>query len=213
MRAGIGVIASAHVDSAPAGYVLVNDDCDNFTDAPWTVNGSVTVTASGQTGNGFNFPSGGTNFLTYNLATIDQRDTLTLGLHIRLATLSGSADVLRFYSDAGVTQHVVLRTGTNGSFTVLRGGSSQLGSGAPAGTIAINTWYFIEFQAVLHDTTGSVAVRVNGTPIAGVGGTNIDTKNAGTKAVFDQVRINSYGSSGNWQIDNVYIRNDTTFGP
>ena len=36
---------------------------------------------------------------------------------------------------------------------------------------------------------------------------------AGTKNVFDQFRFASAGSISTWFIDDVYIRNDATWGP
>lgn len=189
--------------------LLVNDPCDNFTAAPWTVAGTVAVTASGHTGNGFSFASGSANFASYNLAPGDQTDTMTVGCWLKLGTLNATQDVLDFRSDAGVTNHCALRVGTNGIINVQRIGGAVIGTSSPVGVIAINTWYFVEAQVKLHDTLGTATVRVNGVAVAGGSG---DTKNSGTKTVFDQFRLASTGAITTWFVDDVYVRNDATFG-
>ena len=76
-----------------------------------------------------------------------------------------------------------------GSFSRVRrgnAGGTVLGTTA-TGLIAINTWYYIELQVVLSDTVGVVNLTIDGTSRLAL--TSQDTKNAGTKTVFDTMSL------------------------
>jgi hypothetical protein len=97
------------------------------------------------------------------------------------------------------------------SLTVTTGGAIEVRRGNFAGTvigtsttgvITAATWKYVEVQAKLHDTTGTVIVRVDGTERINL--PTVDTKNAGTKTVFDAVIIAS--SSGVTSLfDDLYV--------
>ena len=91
--------------------------------------------------------------------------------------------------------------GANGqlSFTM---GAAAIASSA-TGVIVLNTWHYVEVQVKLHDTTGSATVRVDGTSVITI--PTVDTKNGGTKTVYDTVRL-SAGAAGNTnQYDDLYL--------
>jgi len=137
----------------------------------------------------------------YNLAAGAQSDTIIVGFAYRPNPLATTAIVVGLWSDSGATQHTSLATNANGSVSVIRGASSVLATSA-AGVIVANTWQYIELQFKLADTGGTAVVRVGGTPV--INATGLDTRNAGTKAVYDQVRI--VGNPGeNRQFDDLYI--------
>ena len=111
-------------------------------------------------------------------------------------------------SDNGVTKHV--------SFELASGNTLRVVRGAPNGTLLgsyvfpspkYTDWYYFEAKVVLHDTTGSVEVRVNGEVVINL--TNIDTKNGGTKAVFDGFGIGPAQTQNNVHtiIDDLYVCN------
>ena len=185
--------------------LLLNDPCDSL--AAWTVIGTVTVVAGSHTGNGFQFVAGSGNEIRYSIPAPDQTDTMTVGFNYRPATAFGTAwQLIEFFSDSAATLHgFAIPTATVFSY---RRASFTLASSASG--FATNTWHYVEAKVKLHDTLGTVELRVNGTPVATA--TNVDTKNVGTKTVFDTIGIRSAGGVGTWQVDNIYIRNDGLFG-
>src|SRR5204862_3050679 len=84
------------------------------------------------------------------------------------------------------------------------GGAGIVGASAAHG-MAVNTWYYIEWQIKLHDTTGFTSVRINGVQMFNV--TNVDTKNAGTKTTYDRVRLNDATANSGVSLwfDDLYI--------
>jgi hypothetical protein len=191
--------------------VLLNDPCDNFTAAPWTVVGSPTISASGHTGNAFQFPAGAGSNLVYSIASGLQTDTITIGFWIRFNGANvqpGAANShVVLSSDAGATDHVGLRFSDG---FVLVYNQSNINLISQALSLTINTWYYFEFQVKLSDTVGSVIVRQNNTVVASI--SNADTKNGGTKTVWDTVKFTSMGTYGPWLVDDIYIRNDSSYG-
>lgn len=186
--------------------VLLQDDCEDF--AAWAVGGSPSIVPALH-GNGFSLPTGGSNFLNYNIATGDQTDTITFGANVRFSALSASAATfMAWRSDAGLTSHVELRVDSAGTLRLFRGTATLLVASA-AGVIVVNAWNYLEATVKLHDTTGAVTLRVNGAVVASA--TNIDTKAGGTKTVFDQLRIRADASHA-LIVDDIYIRSDSTFG-
>jgi hypothetical protein len=106
---------------------------------------------------------------------------------------------------------VTLALETTGALKVLRGGSfgTLLGTSA-TGLIALNTWYFVELQATLSDTVGKVEVKLNGTTVIGPL-TGLDT-NAGVQTTFDTLVLSAFGAGTVTKYDDLYLRNDATFG-
>lgn len=187
---------------------LVNDPCDNFTAAPWTTAGTPTVVAGGHTGNGFNFPSGSGNTITYTVAAGNQTDTFTVGGWFKFATFPALQQVVQFRTDAGATLNSHL-TVASGGILGFRVGAITPVSSAP-GTIVVGTWYYIEVSTRMHDTLGTATIKVNGVTVAS--GTSLDTRSATVGTVIDAITIASAASISPWQVDDIYIRNDATFG-
>lgn len=116
--------------------------------------------------------------------------------------------------------HVGLRVNTDGSVSVHRmlsgpfstSNDVTLGTSAP-GLVTAGVFTYIEIKATIHDTTGSVEVRLNGstTPIINV--TGVDTRNGGT-GVVTLVYFTSYsGPSGNYDFDDLYLLDGTGSAP
>lgn len=94
-----------------------------------------------------------------------------------------TAFIIAAFKDAGTVQVDLRLTGT-GALQVTRN-ATILGTSAP-GLITINTQYFIEFGATIHDTTGTYEVRLNNTNV--LSGTGADTKNT-ANATADQALL------------------------
>lgn len=188
------------------GPVLLVDPCNNLT--AWTLSGSVTVVAGGLNGNGFQYASGSTVRSVYTLPAGAQTDRLTVGLNIKIATFAAGWTVVQFRSDAAATLHTSITLDGSGNVTLRMGAVGLVTAPVP---LVAGTWYFIEASFRLHDTLGTATLRINGVSV-GTPAVNVDTKNGGTKTVYDTVYINSIGSITAWQADDIYIRNDATFG-
>jgi hypothetical protein len=97
--------------------------------------------------------------------------------------------IFNFQSDAGATVHTTLRILPSGQVQVQRGDGTVLATSSFAQPMTPNTWHYVEFKATLHDTTGSVYVRVDEVQV--IAATGLDTKNGGTKTVYDHVFVNT----------------------
>ena len=192
--------------------VFLTDPCNNFTFAPWTTLNAPTVTASGHVGNGFSMTNSVNAKITYNIPAPNQTNKLTLGvwLYIPSAAVSGAVQsVFAFLSDAGATEHFRLGIDNSGFMQLLRGTTSQVfATGQPI----YNAWNQFEFAVLLSDTVGTYSVKLNGTTIAALTFSG-DTKNGGTKTVFDQVAFYAPGGPGvtaAWLIDDITLDDGTT---
>ena len=180
---------------------------DGFEDlSSWTPAATPTVAAA-RNGNGALIDSTAES-LTFSIPTALQTDTLTVGFAIRWSTATPPTthDFIQFRSDGGTTTHNVLEGTGFAGLNGCRSTTNILVNSSPVLTVA--TWAYVEFQAKLHDTAGTMTIRVNGTVVAS--GVSLDTKNAGTKAVYDAVLIVG-ATSTPFLIDDLYISNDSTF--
>lgn len=121
---------------------------------------------------------------------------------------TGFAGWLVFAGDGGATSHLVLHINSMGVMRVLRS-STVLGTTDPV--LTYTSWHYIEMKATLHDSTGAVELRVDGTTVLSLSG--IDTKNAGTGSVFDCIRFNETGFANNSFSDDFYICNGDATSP
>lgn len=204
--------------------------CDGFDDGLATLGkwdllfGSAAVIASGgRNGNRlylYDGQSAGTptSPIKRSLGTANEHATITYGFAMQVTdvgtfTSNGGtfANLGTLCSDAGATSHVSIGaegTTLSPSIQARRGvaNGTVIGSASVPAWIA-NQWYYFEIQVVLHDTTGSVVVKINGTTVLTL--TNVDTKNGGTKTVFDSIAFAnaSRGNSWNASYDDLYITN------
>lgn len=152
-----------------------------------------------------------------SLGSADEHATVTVGLAIKgdgsgtFLDYIGAPGHINFWSDNGTTPHisVYLKGGTTDPKVAAYRGNGKSGS-TFLGEASVPLWnggvyFYVEVQVVLHDSTGSVTVNVNGTTYLNL--TGIDTKNGGTKSVIDSVLIANAGAN-NWaSIDDLYITN------
>lgn len=194
-----------------------------------STDGQDTTAASGLFAASSNFPAAaiGTNprfsgTLSVSLASInakglqflvkpaDEDDVLIAGMacYMDLGRDSGSSSdgFMRFWSDAGETSHVTFCATVDGAIRARRGAGNGTSIGLSAsGVFPFNTWCYIEAKVTLHDTTGTVDFRIDGVSVLSL--TGLDTKNAGTKAVFDSVSWGDGGSGVTTQARDFYVCN------
>lgn len=180
---------------------------DGFEDlTSWTPSG--VGIATGRNGNCLQATGGSS--VTFSIPSSLQTNSLTVGVAFRTTqTQNVSVALLDFRSDSAATTHLSLQTTPqSGILTLSTGGTTRYTS--VGGTIALNQWYYLELQAVLSDT-GSVTLRMNGTTLYTSG--SVDTKNAGTKIVFDSIVMSGSGGTTNYW-DDFYATNsiDTFWG-
>lgn len=150
--------------------------------------------------------------LAYNLQASEQHATLTIGLWMRAtdidpASVTAANSFFQFRSDAAATIHIGISMTTTRQLVIKRGDDTVLGTTDIVWPSTTSPRY-IEIKVVLHDTAGSVQIWQDGVSIINL--TSIDTKNGGTAAVFDQMRIyggNASSSDQNAEIDDIYITN------
>ena len=137
--------------------------------------------------------------------------TIIVGFALNLQTNdSGTIELLSLDEGVGGTPHVSLRatTGTS-TFTLSagRGNYTELGSAVAA--ILDSIWAYVEIKAVIHDTAGSIVVKVNGVTVINVSG--VDTRNGGTPKVDAILFGNGRGNNSNYDfyIDDIYVLDDS----
>ena len=195
----ITIFASASGVAAPAGVDVLTEAFDTLN--AWTLTGTAALGA-GRTGSGLAV-TGSTASAAYSLG-VNESAEVTIGFAWQaVASNAAQREIMQLWSDSNATRHLrVVYTGTAaGRLEVFRDASS-LGQSASS-LIAPDTWYYIEVRAVLHDSTGSVTVRLNGVDVITL--SNVDTRNAGTKTVFDTVRLSTAvaGVTSLW--DDLYV--------
>jgi hypothetical protein len=176
--------------------LILLDGCEDI--SSWSTSGGSIVT--GRYNNCFRF----TTSATYNrtLLSVEESDTLTVGFALRMTgTPNTAATFLGLRSDAGATSHLELQSDVNGRLAVMRPFTTIITTAT--GIVIPGTWHYVEMQARLHDTTGAVTLRVDGATVGTFSG---DTKNAGTKTVFDQVRlVFPFNNVTSYDFDDFYI--------
>jgi hypothetical protein len=175
---------------------------------------------AGRNGNGLRVINGGGNKMRKQLPAADEHATLIVGRsHSKngggasdnSAWIGGGGDMgnlFAFLSDDGATVHISVQRASGNQIVVTRGAmnGTVLGSYV-VNPISYTDFYYFECKCVLSDTVGSVEVRMNGNVIINL--TGIDTKNGGTKTVFDSVGIGPSQTLNNVHdvVDDFYICN------
>jgi len=198
----VGVMASAV--SLGSCTAMLNESFTTL--ANWTATG-VTTLAAGRTGNAIQYGNAGD--ARYDFGA-NETAVITLGFAYKGTAITAQRSIFYLYSDSGSLQHNRLlwdNTGGIGQLKFTRGASTTIASSANGALPSAGVWYYIEVQAKLHDTTGFVIVRVNGTNV--INATGLDTRNGGTKSVYDTLFLSQGGNSGTTLVDDLYI----TAGP
>ena len=165
--------------------LLFIDGFDHYATADitkkWTTIGAgspvINASAGRRSGGALLSPSVTTNTANITKTLAASYATLIVGFAFKVTAMSGRT-VLRLFD--GGTEHVNLRLNADGTLSVRRATTVLTTS---ANSISTDTWYFLEFKATIHDTTGAYDLRVNG--VSWTSGSNVDTRNAGIDAKFE----------------------------
>lgn len=168
-----------------------------------------TITANGRSG-GFALTGtlAGSTWLSRTIG--GAQDTMIVGMAVKPTnSMSGSSalGLIRFLE--GATVHVSITTDGTGVINAYRGsGTTLLGSSA-AGVLTTGSFLYVEAKVKVHDTTGTVEVRVNGVTVLTL--TGQDTRNAGASGIIDTINVGPFASINPQPtyIDDVYVC-DTT---
>lgn len=178
--------------------------CDGFEDGTtyWAL--TSTATGTGRSGTGLV----GSGNAQYTLVATTA-GPLIVGCAYKPPSGAAGAttSVMTFQNNSGGSIHVVIGRGGNGEVVVQRF-STVLATSA-AGILPLNTWCYVEVKVVIHDTTGSVVVKVNGATIHSL--TGIDTRDSPSTDVAQVLLGGQWAgipASGTaW--DDVYIADST----
>lgn len=133
------------------------------------------------------------------IKTIDAQGTWVVGFAMKVDSLPASTVPFLQLLDAGTVQ-VDVRLVTDGTLRVTRNGTT-LGTS----TFALSTgqFYYIEFKCVIHNSTGTYEVRVDGS--TKVSGTGADTQNT-ANATANQISLGAInGSTVTTDFDDLYV--------
>jgi hypothetical protein len=113
--------------------------------------------------------------------------SMVLGFAYKNSSLPASDTVLATFIDPSVSAsagaHITIALSTTGNIKAFRGSSAGTLLGTSSSALAINTYYYIEIKILIHDSTGTVEVRVNGSNTGWLNLTGQDTRNAGNATI------------------------------
>jgi hypothetical protein len=96
-----------------------------------------------------------------------------------------ATDIFKFME--GATNHTVIGIDGSGHIVAKRN-TTLLTGGTSSNVLSLNTWYSLEILTKVHDTTGTVEVRVNGSNSGWLNLSSLDTRNGAT-GVINQLQI------------------------
>jgi len=121
-------------------------------------------------------------------------------------TLPGSSATLFSIRDSSGTVHCTVLVLSTGAVRLDAGAATGVATSA-AGVIASATWFYCEVKVLVHDSTGILECRINGTVVATFSG---DTRNGGTAEVGRVHLCDNFASN---RVDDVYINDDQGSAP
>ncbi len=141
------------------------------------------------------------NVSLYIWKNFPKTDNFVMGFAYNCLTVLADSDIMQVYSP-NYTEMITLRMSLAGELFLDRG-TVNLASTSGLGLVP-TTWYYIEFSAVIHDTTGTYDVWVDGINV--ITGTGADTRN-GTDTEVNLVELQGHAGDPNW--DDFYILDDS----
>lgn len=173
---------------------------------PYSSGGSSIVGRFGGKGWGFNDETG------HIAIPVASASTTTMGIAFSFAYGDATNPFIVFQDSttsmiSPITQ-IDLRVTADAAFQVTRNGGAILGTTSD-NLFAFGFWNYLEIKTFIHDSTGFVQLRLNGSTV--LNATSLDTKYTGNNFV-NMVRIQPFASSGsyNMRIDDLYIGDDST---
>lgn len=138
--------------------------------------------------------------------TLGQQATRTIGFAYRQDRLPGNGNIV-YLMDTGTNQ-VCLQIRGDGTWAIINGQGTTIATTTNA--IQANIFYYIEFSATIHTSSGSITLKVNGNTWATVSGVRTNgTNNNWSNQVYFTNSISGYGTV--ISIDDFYSRSDSTF--
>lgn len=138
--------------------------------------------------------SGASKVLPSNISTV------VFGCAFKIAVLGIGNGIFKFMDTS--VNHVIVGVNADGSISACRANTSTVLGTTALGLISSNTYNYIEIKTTIHDTTGSVTIKLNGAQVLNL--TNVDTRNGGN-STLNTVRVQSPASSADVTFDDLYI--------
>ena len=204
LRTGSGYTYHGDVDPPVCTDVITLEEFESISE--WTVVGTSNTFVTGRSGQGLQLAGGVSgDGIAYDIPSAAQSATITVGFAYRTNNLT-ARPLLQLRSDSGATIHNTLNLSASapGDLSFIVGG--VLNASTAGALITVNTWHYIELQATLGDSPdGNFKVRIDGVERLAL--TGRDTKNLGTKVLYDQFRLVRPTVSGTDtnQYDDLYI--------
>lgn len=131
---------------------------------------------------------------------LDSQSTWIVGFSFRMAALPSGDTSFLLFQDAGSAQlEVVARA--DGTLRASRSGTVL---GTSSSSLAAATTYYIETKVVIHNSTGTFEIRVNGSSTGWIALSGQDTQNT-ANATANTIVIEGATSGGNTDYDDLYI--------
>lgn len=125
-----------------------------------------------------------------------------IGMAIRFEATPSGSDIIHIKE--GTVNHLGVAI-TAGGVLQVKGGSTVLATGTTV--LVQNSWYYVEFKGIIHDTTGSYELRIDGvTEVALTNVGPLDTRSSGgTTGQWDRIGVLSIVPSWSSFIDDLYV--------
>lgn len=145
--------------------------------------------------------------------TLDDQATWYIGMAFQILIMPGAVTLIRFDDSAG-NEQCSLRVDASNHLVMTRNGT-VIGSAA-SGTLSAATWYYVEVKVTIHNTTGAIEVRLDGSTVIGPTGslnTRAQTENSARSISFWPA------NNANFRCDDIYMcdssgsSNNTFLGP
>lgn len=153
---------------------------------------------------------GDANYIDFTVASLSE---VYVGFAYKPPTSPKSNNLIVLRNTVDSKNHLVFQVVEGHLLKVLR---SATVLGSIGGVLSPNRWVYIEFYGKVDDAAGAYTIKVNGTTV--LSATGVDTRDAGTTATFDVVRLNgtdgdsdAEGSCGLY--DDLYILDTSGSAP
>ena len=133
-------------------------------------------------------------------------DVFIVGFALNMPVLGTANNLIRFQEGTGLT-HVAIDINSSGYLVVKR--NATVLATATTHIITPGSWFYLEFKVVIHDTIGSVAVRVDTiAPTFSASLTGIDTREGAT-GIVDRIVLNGSFTNPYGTVDDLYVCDDS----
>jgi len=152
--------------------------------------------ATGVTGYAVTLSGGYNVFFAYGSASTE--DTIIFGMYVNLSVLHETGYTFIELSGGGTRN---IRVGNAGSVIYIINEDVSYNEASASGSITAGVWAFLEFKVKTNASTGTIELRINGTPA--ITSTGVKTQ-FGAAAYTDRIRISSH-NTGNLSVDDLYV--------